>query len=1144
MKAKYLLILLSVFLLSINTLFSQELKFTEDTMSYTYIKNDTLIQEYFTYCPSKSFKLKIEGGTAPYSNVWKTQDAIEHSEDSIMAIPPALTGFSYGLSTVTDANSNEITKYTYIYNDTRVSGLPTHIELKDTIVWTIRRPMLVKIKGPGIYLDTVLNQYYFRPDSAGIGVHTITWSYEGPVVSDPEDTCFAGGGENPEKSFTINVYNELKFNSPGPEQVYVCENQYRLIDASANGGILPYTYSWQGTFESSSSTSPYAEVNEFSTINYCTVTDAIGNTITKEFITVVEPEPIVDILVKSEVCENDPPEIISIMELTSPVDYCFWSGNVTATNHLMAEFDPSTAGVGTHYIDVEVISFLGCTSMAHSQIIVHPKPEPIIDGMADLCENETYAPFTATPQGGIWSSTGIINSTSGEFDPYGSAIGMHTVTYDYTDANGCSETVDKDVEVHPSPQVIIEDMFNNFESCEGEYKELIAVDVMDPFNSPGYMYYWNGTIEPYLDNNFNESVSFSNAPAGTYDVWVDVTNIWGCMESDWKTIKVNPTPVVIINPTIDVCENGSTQQITAIPQGGTWSSTGVIGSTSGEFDPSASTIGTHQITYDYTDANGCSATEEIDINVFEIPTAIIPSIPNPIYSTDAPINLNAEPNHTYTGIGIEYNNNTVYFNPAIAGVGMHTIEIVATNPIGPGCNNVEYVDITVLEAPTSKPLIINGNQTVQRTVCYKADEVLEMKIFGGKAPYTYTWNSYALNHTIINDSVIALNEFVVGTDIVTCKVEDALGAQVTKQFIFTVVAPEAFEMPVIPNPVYLSTATFELVTSTQQGYYGIGIEHVNSQKFFNPSVAGVGVHSIEVYNTNSAVNSCTDTSHFNITVIDPCMVDPGFDIYYHSELGNSYEFHALETGDITYSWSLPDGATYVGMDKRTITHKFSHDVTDEVCLTVIDNMFMGCQKTECVPYTFLSSEPLLSISGKVFNSCCNVITCGKTIAMRQENNKYVPVDTADIQSDGTYIHTNLIKGTYIVLAEPCEIDRFLPTYFYSTLNQEDAPSFYLDDNATSVDINVKEITTAISDIVRNEVTVYPNPMYSQTTVEINNLEVSKLEITNMLGVVVYQQEVSTEIVSLSKEILLPGSYVIVLKNNNNSIVAQKILIVK
>ncbi|MBL1180995.1 MAG: T9SS type A sorting domain-containing protein [Bacteroidetes bacterium] len=70
------------------------------------------------------------------------------------------------------------------------------------------------------------------------------------------------------------------------------------------------------------------------------------------------------------------------------------------------------------------------------------------------------------------------------------------------------------------------------------------------------------------------------------------------------TILVNPLPTVTFTMQDTVCLNNGTVTLSSgTPNGGTYSGNGVTGNI---FDPQVAGLGTHTITYSYTDGNGCS----------------------------------------------------------------------------------------------------------------------------------------------------------------------------------------------------------------------------------------------------------------------------------------------------------------------------------------------------------------------------------------------------------------------------------------------------------------------------------------------------------------------------------------------------------
>jgi hypothetical protein len=75
-----------------------------------------------------------------------------------------------------------------------------------------------------------------------------------------------------------------------------------------------------------------------------------------------------------------------------------------------------------------------------------------------------------------------------------------------------------------------------------------------------------------------------------------------------------PLPTVTVGPYANLCNTDAFFTMTGgSPAGGTYSGPGVIG---GIFSPATAGVGTHAITYEFTDANGCfnSSTANITID--------------------------------------------------------------------------------------------------------------------------------------------------------------------------------------------------------------------------------------------------------------------------------------------------------------------------------------------------------------------------------------------------------------------------------------------------------------------------------------------------------------------------------------------------
>jgi hypothetical protein len=118
-----------------------------------------------------------------------------------------------------------------------------------------------------------------------------------------------------------------------------------------------------------------------------------------------------------------------------------WSG----TGVSGSTFDPSVAGVGTHAVNYSVTITGGCVTDTTIDIAVKPLPNLDLGTYEPLCEEDEIITLTATPMGGTWSGTGTNGST---FNPALAGLGVHVLTYHYTDAFGCSAVQEVSIQVN------------------------------------------------------------------------------------------------------------------------------------------------------------------------------------------------------------------------------------------------------------------------------------------------------------------------------------------------------------------------------------------------------------------------------------------------------------------------------------------------------------------------------------------------------------------------------------------------------------------------------------------------------------------------------------------------------------------------
>ncbi|MBK8705975.1 MAG: T9SS type A sorting domain-containing protein [Saprospiraceae bacterium] len=179
-----------------------------------------------------------------------------------------------------------------------------------------------------------------------------------------------------------------------------------------------------------------------------------------------------------------------------------------------------------------------------------------------------------------------------------------------------------------------------------------------------------------------------NFPAGVTQAYVFLDDV--------KLIQTG-TPLTFAPPT-PLCVNAPIEDLSttvSIP-GGTFSGPGVNGNF---FNPANAGVGTHTITYTYTDPNGCvqmiSAVIQVALgpNVNFAPPSLVP-----ICLNATPIALNAIPSGgTFSGPGVFCNGPACSFYPGAAGVGTHTLTYTYTGGACPVSKTTTVQVITCVD---------------------------------------------------------------------------------------------------------------------------------------------------------------------------------------------------------------------------------------------------------------------------------------------------------------------------------------------------------------------------------------------------------------------------------------------------------------
>lgn len=235
------------------------------------------------------------------------------------------------------------------------------------------------------------------------------------------------------------------------------------------------------------------------------------------------------------------------------------------------------------------------------------------------------------------------------------------------------------------------------DACQGDSILLLTG------NGQGLTYQWylNGAPIP---NATNDSLYVSTN--GYYQIHVTDSNC--TYSSDSMELVFNALPQISLAQADSLweCEGSLDLAGLASPAGGMWSGNGVVGDT---FFTAMAGLGASNLSYGYTDANGCANSASITIEVEPDPTPSLNVQPDLLCEQDSAIGLAGS---GFPGGGVYSGSGTSgqLFDPASAGAGMHIIQYQLAIS-GTSCNFQASDTVTVLPAPPA-PLVTLSNDTL------------------------------------------------------------------------------------------------------------------------------------------------------------------------------------------------------------------------------------------------------------------------------------------------------------------------------------------------------------------------------------------------------------------------------------------------
>lgn len=229
------------------------------------------------------------------------------------------------------------------------------------------------------------------------------------------------------------------------------------------------------------------------------------------------------------------------------------------------------------------------------------------------CNDQTIGAINVSTAGGILPYTFTWDTGADTEDLTGLAAGTYTL--DVVDANGCMISISPIVEQYTMAVAVDEQG-----TCEGENAGSLTANP-------------TGGIEPYSYVWSNGSVAMANTPLAAGDYTVNVFDSNGCQVPAAGTVASFDTPSVTIDGDAFI-PLGESSNLNAVVAGGTgpftyqWSPTNILSNSTVQ-NPSAFPGQSTNVSVLVTDANGCTASALIAIQVFSppvMPTGFTPNM--------------------------------------------------------------------------------------------------------------------------------------------------------------------------------------------------------------------------------------------------------------------------------------------------------------------------------------------------------------------------------------------------------------------------------------------------------------------------------------------------------------------------------------
>ncbi len=595
-----------------------------------------------------------------------------------------------------------------------------------------------------------------------------------------------------------------------------------------------------------------------------------------------------------------------------------------------------------------------------------------------------------------WSGPGAFSAATEDI----SGVAAGTYTLNYTDGNGCSNSIN--FTINQPAAALVADAGTDVTVCQGD---MVTLSGTATGGTPTYSYAWN--------NGVTDGTPFAASVTTTYTLTVTDAN--SCTDTDDITVTVNPTPTADAGVDISTCANNLNVNLSGAvtnATGGAWS--GGTGSFSpnntdlnASYTPSAAeiTAGTVTLTLTTTGTGACTAvTDDVIITINPSPV-VSAGVDQTVCANNASVTLAGSITNatggTWTGgtgtFSTNANDPIAVYTPSASEITAGTVTLTLTSTGNGNCTAVnDDMTITITPAPT---VDAGTNQTECEGTAFNLGATFTVATgmtwsTSGDGTFSNATDPNAVYTPGTTDNAggaVTLTATTTGNG--TCSAESS---NVTLTINPAPVTPSVTgSSPVCAN----ATGTTYSVSNT------VGSSYVWTVPTGATITAGAGTNTITVdWGTTggnvsvieTSSNSCVGTSvTYNVTVnANPSTsVISGNNAVCENAVGEIYS--VANTAGSSYAWTVPTGATITaGAGTNSITVTFgSTGGTVEVTETSAN----GCAGTpvnipvtvESLPVTSLitgtmdvcenTTGVVFSVSGTAGNSYSWTVPTGATI---------------------------------------------------------------------------------------------------------------------------------------------------------------------